>query len=79
MEPSKPIHVVQCARCTTRIETYTTPGPKINAFLCNNCHLKWKDIETRLIGHAYQDEMRKAFIDFVNDLAHLRNHTLRGL
>lgn len=75
-EPKKSVYVLQCIRCTVRIETFTQPGPKMNAFLCNNCHLKWKEIESKYLGHVYEDEMRKKFIDFVNDLAFLRNHTL---
>lgn len=79
MEPQKKIYTVQCTRCRVPIETFTEPAPKMTAFLCNPCHLKWKEIENKMVGHAYEDEMRKAFISFMNDLLYLKNATLRGL
>jgi len=51
----------------------------MTAFLCNNCDLKWKEIAKKMKGHSYDDDVRKAFIRFVNDLTNLRNTTLRGL
>ena len=70
-------YLLKCNRCTKAIETTTKPGPKMSGFLCNSCHMGWKDIEAKLIGHTYADEMREAFITYVNSLAHLRNFNLK--
>lgn len=77
MEPQKQVFMLQCTRCKISIESHTTPAPRMTAFLCNPCHLKWKEIESKMIGHAYEDEMRKAFVNFMNDLTNLRNIHLR--
>lgn len=69
---------VKCTRCTVPIEFTNELNPKITCFLCNSCDLRWKEIENRLLGHTYSDEMRKAFIKFINDLTTLQNNTLRG-
>jgi len=71
-EPAQKMYTVKCSRCTISIETTTAPAPKMNGFLCNNCHMKWLDIEKKLDGHVYADEKRDAFIKFVNSLAHLK-------
>lgn len=65
MEQRREAYTVKCSRCEQLIEFYNKPGPKMTCFLCNNCHLKWKEIEDRMIGHSYADEMRKAFVNFV--------------
>lgn len=70
MEPRK--YLLQCSRCKVGIETFTEPAHKMNGFLCNSCWLKWKDIEAKLLGHVYEDEMRKAFIHFVNSMPFLK-------
>lgn len=72
-EEKKPLYIVKCTRCRSAIETLTQPGPKSTGFLCNSCHLKWKEIEMKLDGHAYADEKREAFIKFLNSLPYLRN------
>lgn len=79
MDPAKKIYFLQCTRCKIGIETYTEPSPRMTIFLCNSCGMKWKEMEDRMIGHAYEDERRKAFINFVNSLPYLKNTTLRGL
>ena len=73
----KKTYKVKCNRCTKGIETTTPPSNKMTGFLCNSCHLGWKDIESKLVGHTYADEMRDAFIQYVNSLAHLRNFNLK--
>ena len=78
MDQEKKVYLVQCTRCRVGIESHTQPAPKMTAFLCNSCHLLWKDIENKMLHHAYEDEMRKAFIDFMNSLPYLKNQTLRG-
>ncbi len=77
MEPQKQVYMLQCTRCKIPIESHTLPSPKMTAFLCNPCHLKWKEIENRMVGNSYEDEMRKAFVSFMNDLTNLRNIHLR--
>lgn len=79
MEPAQQLYVLQCGRCKASIETVTKPAPRMNFFLCNSCSLKWKEIQDKMVGHAYEDEMRKAFINFVNTFEYLRNQPLRGL
>ena len=70
---------VKCTRCYVPITTTSEISPSMTAFLCNNCDLKWKEIAKKMKGHSYDDDVRKAFIRFVNDLTNLRNTTLRGL
>ena len=65
MEQEKQTYKLECTRCNTLIESHTKPGSKMTCFLCNSCHLKWKEIEDRMIGRCYEDEMRKAFINYV--------------
>jgi len=77
MENEKSLaYILRCTRCQARIETSTKPGPKVNCFLCLSCEMKWQEIRDKMTDHAYQDEVRDAFISFVNGLAHLRNKTL---
>jgi hypothetical protein len=74
-----PLYAIPCTRCGVKLEVQTLPLKRMTCILCNSCHMKWKEIEEKLVGHVYEDEMRKAFISFMNDLINLRNHTLRGL
>lgn len=71
--PKAEIFILKCGRCTKDIHTTTKPNPKINGFLCNSCHMGWKEREAKLLGHTYADEMRTHFIKYINGLAHLRN------
>ena len=66
MSQEKKVYNLKCARCERLIESYTEPGPKISCFLCNSCALGWKEKQDKLLGHTYEDEMRKAFIEYVN-------------
>ena len=66
------IYRVACSKCGTGIETISKPIT--TGFLCNSCNLKWLDLKRKYTGEgtnlgprAYQDEMYKAFIKFVND------------
>ena len=59
------IYSVTCSKCGLLIETVTKPIT--TGFLCNSCHLQWKSIESRMIGHSYQDELNARFIKFVNE------------
>jgi hypothetical protein len=70
---------IRCSRCYTGITTTSEISPKMTCFLCNSCDLRWKEIEGKLKGHSHKDDVRKAFIRFVNDLTNLKNTTLRGL
>lgn len=72
-QEKKPMYAIPCTRCRVIIETYTKPLDRQNAFLCNSCHMMWQEKEKKLIGHAYEDEMRKAFVNFLNELPYLRN------
>ena len=58
------IYRIPCSKCGLLIETITKPIT--TGYLCNKCHLQWKDIEGKMVGHSYQDELNKAFIKFVN-------------
>jgi len=71
--------IVKCTRCYVPIITVSEIGKSITCFLCNSCDLKLKEIERTLKGHSHEDDVRKAFIRYVNDLTNLRNTTLRGL
>jgi len=62
---SDSIYKIQCARCHAVMET-TTPPKEKHFYLCNCCQMGWKDIESKLIGHTYQDELNKALVNYVN-------------
>lgn len=64
-EKAQMIYRVACSKCGCKIETITEP--KTTGFLCNSCHLQWKAIEKKMVGHSYQDELEKAFMKFVNE------------
>ncbi len=53
-----------CAKCASLIKTVTKPIT--NIFLCNSCHLSWKEIRDKMIGHSYIDEVQKSFIKWIN-------------
>jgi len=58
--------MVRCSKCTTPIETVTEPKQGF-IYLCNSCAMGWKEIKDKMEGHAYQDEVDKAFISYVKE------------
>jgi hypothetical protein len=73
MEQGKITYYAQCHRCKKGVELQAPL--KTSGFLCNDCWLKWKEQEEKLIKKgSYQDEVNAKFISFVNDLAFLKKH-----
>ena len=66
VEEKKVIYTLRCAKCEIYVEVETRPAPKMNGFLCNMCWMKWEDTKRKLEGKTYADEMRRAFINFIN-------------
>lgn len=65
------MHTVECSRCKKSMNL--KDKPTTTGFLCNDCFLKWVEIRDKMIKKGcYQDEVDKAFISFVNDLAFLK-------
>ena len=64
-EEKKEVYYLKCSRCEKNIESFTKPAPKMSCFLCNSCFMLWKEKESKLLGHAYEDEMRAQFIKFI--------------
>ena len=71
-------YLVSCSRCKVPI---LLAKPAVNqAFLCNQCHLRWTEIKDKLIKKgSYQDEVDKNFIKFVTDLPFLKKFNISTL
>lgn len=68
---------LKCTRCYKPIEVLEQPAASMTCYLCNSCAMLWKEKEAKLKGHCEKDDIRKAFISFVNSFTTLRNVTLR--